>query len=156
METLSENPHKNNVHKILAHSYTVYFVLLLVGVGLDIIFKVKIFADSVMVPVGLFFLILSTALIIWAQKSGNELTKVAEKRAEHFYRGPYRYTRIPTHCGLLLLILGFGIVTNSFFVILSMIVAFLISKFLFVDKYHKILEEKYGTAYQEYKKLVKF
>lgn len=155
MET--SDKHKHTVHHVLAHSYTTYFALLLVGVCLDLVFDYEVFSNSVMVPVGFIFLILATIIILWAQKTGRELRKNTEIKTEHFRRGPYFYTRIPTQWGLFFLIFGFGIVTNSFFVILSTVISFLISKFVFIDKHHdRILINKYGDAYAEYKKLFKF
>ena len=153
----AENTKKHTVHHTLAHSYSVYFVLFLVGVVLDIIFDFKIFHDVVMVPVGFFFLILATILIIWAQKTGRDFRQICQElTAEHFCRGPYCYTRIPTQWGLFILLLGFGIITNSFFVIIFTILAFFISKFVFMGKHERILAEKYGQAYIEYMRKVKF
>ena len=156
METQHNKQHKNKVHHVLAHSYVVYFIFLLVSVYLDSIFKIRIFTNSMALPIGVFFLVLASILIIWAQKTGHNFTKVEEKKAEHFFHGPYRYSRIPTHFGLLLLILGFGIINNSFFVVVSTVVSFIIAKIVFIKKHDKILAEKYGEAYAEYKKLVKF
>lgn len=156
MELENKISYKHNVHKVLAHSYAMYFLLFLIGVTLDLTFKLKIFASSVMVPVGFFFLILSSIIIIWAQKAGRDLRKVKEVKTEHFCRGPYCYTRIPTQWGLFFLLLGFGIITNSFFVILFTIIAFFISKFVFMGKHDRILAEKYGSAYIEYIKMMKF
>ena len=156
MEKGKEKIHKNKVHRVLAHSYTVYLVLFLVGVCLDFIFKIKLFSDSVMLPVGFFFLLLSSALIVWAQKTGRDLRKYTEIKKEHFSKGPYSYTRVPTQWGLFLLMLGFGIIANALFVILTTILSFLIARFMFLDKHDKFLIEKYGEAYAEYKKLVKF
>jgi|SRR3989338_7537730 len=152
----AENKYKNSVHKVLAHSYSVYFILLLIGVYLDLVFDVEIFTDSVMIPVGFFFLVLASIIILWAQKTGRDLRKVSEVKAEHFHRGPYRYTRIPTQWGLFFLLLSFGIITNSIFIVIFTIIAFFISKFVFMSKHERILAEKYGTAYIEYMKLVKF
>ena len=147
----AENKYKNSVHKVLAHSYSVYFILLLIGVYLDLVFDVEIFTDSVMIPVGFFFLVLASIIILWAQKTGRDLRKVSEVKAE-----PYRYTRIPTQWGLFFLLLSFGIITNSIFIVIFTIIAFFISKFVFMSKHERILAEKYGTAYIEYMKLVKF
>lgn len=148
---------KNTVHHTLAHSYSVYFILLLVGVVLHIIYDFKIFHDVVVLPIGFVFLILATILIIWAQKTGRDFREIGQElKPEHFYRGPYRYTRIPTQWGLFILLLGFGIITNSFFVIIFTILAFFISKFVFMGKHQRILAEKYGSAYIEYMRKVKF
>ncbi len=145
-----------SIHHVLAHSYSVYFVLLLIGIYLDFIFDFEIFKDSIVEPIGVFFLVLATIIILWAQKTGRDLKKVQEVKVEHFCRGPYCYTRIPTQWGLLFLMLGFGIITDSFFIILTTILSFLISRFIFIGKHDRILIEKYGDAYREYKKLVKF
>ena len=151
----NNNPPKSKVHHILAHSYVVYFVLFLVGVCLDFIFKIKIFENSIMVPVGIIFLIFASFLIFWAQKTSRNLN-IKNLSTESFYKGPYRYTRSPTHLGLFFLVLGFGIIANAFFVILATLISFIISKFVFLDKEEQILAEKYRIPYLEYKKMVRF
>ena len=150
-----EQYHKKHVHRVLAHSYIVYFIFFLIGVWLDLVFHFKIFTDSIMVILGTILLILGTVLIFWAQRISRDLHN-GEINKQAFYRGPYRYTRSPTHFGLFLLILGFGIISNAVFVILSTLLAFLVTRFVFLDKHEKMLEEKYGEHYTEYKKLVKF
>lgn len=147
---------QKELHKVLAHSYTTYFVLFLIGVTLDLIFKFRVFADAIMVPVGFSFLVLATIVILWAQKTGRDLRKVSEVKTEDFCHGPYCYTRTPTQWGLFLLVLGFGIITNSFFIIIFTFISFCLSKLLFIPKHDQILIEKYGDAYAEYKKLFRF
>jgi protein-S-isoprenylcysteine O-methyltransferase Ste14 len=156
METGKKKIPTHNLHKVLAHSYLVYLILFLIGVCLDLIFKIRILGDSIMMPLGFVFLAIASIVILWAQKTGRDLRKVEEVKAEHFCRGPYCYTRIPTQWGLFFLMLGFGVILNAFFVILSTIISFFVSKFLFMKKHDKILIDKYGDAYREYKKLVKF
>ena len=150
------SPHKNKVHNVLAHSYIVYFVLFLLGVFLDFIFEIEILPGSILVPTGIFFLILATIIIFWAQRTGEQFRKVAEPKIENFHRGPYRYTRMPTHWGLCFLMLGFGFITDAFFVIVTTLLSFFITKYIFVEKQEHILADKYGESYLEYKKKVKF
>ncbi|MEI8174562.1 MAG: methyltransferase [bacterium] len=147
-------PRQYRVHKILAHSYTMYFILFLIGVCLDFIFKIKIFSSSIMVPIGIVFLIFSTFLIIWAQKTSRNLD-IDNLSKEIFSKGPYRLTRSPTHWGLFFLMLGFGIVANAVFVVLTTLISFLISRLVFLDKQEDVLALKYGEHYLEYKKSVK-
>ena len=104
--------------------------------------------------IGAIFLIFGTCLIFWAQKSSLDLNKENMSK-ETFYHGPYRYTRSPTHFGLFLLILGFGIMTNALFIIIFSIISFILTKFILIKKEEKILAEKYGAPYLEYKKSVK-
>jgi protein-S-isoprenylcysteine O-methyltransferase Ste14 len=155
MEKENKNLHKNKVHKILAHSYLVYFGLFLAGVCLDFIFKFKIYTNPIWASLGILFLTFGTLLIVWAQRTSRNLKKDIINR-ENFCRGPYRYTRNPTHWGLFFLILGFGIIANASFVIISAFISFVIAKFIFLNKEEKILALKYGDPYLEYKKLVKF
>lgn len=159
METENTKPRKPSVHYVLAYAYSVYFILLLIGIYLDFIFNVKIFSNSILAPIGFFLLLVASFIILWAQKTGRDFDKLKEMgkvKTEHFCRGPYCYTRIPTQWGLFLLVLGFGFITSAFFVILTTLVSFFIARFIFIDKQEKILAEKYGTPYLEYKKLVKF
>ena len=151
----TQNPHKNKVHKILAHSYLFYFFSFLVGLILDFIFSFKVFSDPIVSWLGIAFLIFGTYLILWSQRCSLKLKK--ENITKYtFYCGPYRCTRSPTHLGLFMLILGFGLLSNGFFVVLFSIIAFFITKFVFIRKEEEILEMKYGTPYTEYKELTKF
>ena len=150
----NENPHKNRAHKILAHSYLFYFISFLLGLFLDFIFPLEVYQRITTVPIGAIFLILGTFLVLWAQKSSRKLQKENITK-ETFCNGPYRYTRSPTHFGLFFLMLGFGIIVNALFVIIFTIISFFVTKFIFIRKEEKILTEKYGIPYLEYKESVK-
>jgi protein-S-isoprenylcysteine O-methyltransferase Ste14 len=154
MENNIPHIHKNKVHKILAASYYVFFFFFLVGVSLDLVFNFKIFTNSLAGLFGIIFLLLGTILIISAQKTSRGLKKENITK-ETFSHGPYRYTRSPTHWGLFLLVLGFGFITNAFFVITLSLISLLIARFVFLRKEEKILSEKYGAPYLEYQKSVK-
>ncbi|KKR70526.1 MAG: hypothetical protein UU13_C0004G0022 [Candidatus Nomurabacteria bacterium GW2011_GWB1_40_7] len=155
MKTENQNFQKHRVHETLAHSYSLCFALFLAGAGLDIAFNFKVSDSFLMAPIGVFFLIFGTFLILWAQKTSRNLKKENISK-ETFYHGPYKYTRGPTHWGIFFLIIGFGMIVNTLFIILSALVSLLVSKFTFLDKQEKLLEEKYGAPYREYKKTVKF
>jgi len=146
---------KHEVHGVLAHSYMVYFLILIIGVVLDLSFPDKIFANSIMMPTGFLMLILATLVIFWAQHTSRNLDHGSITK-ESFCRGPYCYTRTPTHWGLFLLVLGFGFILNAFFVIILTIISFVVTKLFFLKKQEAILEDKYGIPYLEYKKTVKF
>jgi len=155
MEADPQNPHKNKVHHVLAQSYSVYFVLFLISIYLDFIFRIGIFDNNTARIAGVIFIIFGTFLVFWAQKSSRVLDKENISK-ETFRKGPYRHTRYPTHWGMLLLLLGFGIVADALFVVLFTLIAFVISQSVFLKKHDKILTEKYGEHFTEYKKSVKF
>lgn len=154
-DILNINQHKNKVHVVLAHSYFVYFLFFLVGVFLDLIFNIKILNSPVMVSIGVILILLATALIFWAQKNSRNLEKETLTK-ESFCNGPYCITRSPTHWGLFLLMLGFGITINAIFIIITTIISFVITRLIYLKKEEGILEKKYGIPYIEYKKLVRF
>lgn len=147
------------VHRVLAHSYFAYLSLFLVGVVLDIFFPIKIFKEKHADPIGIFLLFLGTLLVLWAQYSSH---KNRENRkdpsnipAGAFHNGPYKYTRMPTHWGLFAIMFGFGFIINATFIITTTLISFLLTKFVFVNKQEKILTQRYGDKYIEYKKDVK-
>lgn len=107
-----------------------------------------------MQSLGFAFLGFATALVVWAQLTSRNL-EIANISKEAFQRGPYRGTRTPTHWGLFLMMLGFGIVSNELFVIVFSFLAFLLTKLIFVKKEEDLLAKKYGEPYLEYKRSVK-
>jgi protein-S-isoprenylcysteine O-methyltransferase Ste14 len=161
MENTNPDNHNSNplhiyrVHRILAHSYTVYFLMFLLGVVLNLVFNYKIFNGRVSVVAGFALLVFATFLIFWAQHTSRNLN-VENISKETFCRGPYCYTRSPTHWGLFFLMLGFGFIANSFFIVLCTILALVLTKITFLKKEEKMLAEKYGSPYLEYKKSVKW
>ncbi len=155
MSEHAKHPYRDNIHIVLSHVYTTHFVLFLIGVSLDAFFHFEFFSGPIIKSIGILFLILASSMIFWAQRTSRNLPK-EDIKAESFCRGPYRYTRSPTHFGLSFLVLGFGMVANAFFIFLSTLVAFIIAKFVFLHREEEILERKYGAPYLEYKNKVRF
>ena len=122
---------------------------------LHLAFNIPLFSGNAFVLVGAVSLVFGTFLIIWAQHTSRHLN-VEHVSKENFCKGPYCYTRGPTHWGLFFLLLGFGLVINSLFATLFSIIALVLTRMTFLRKEEEALAEKYGTPYLEYKKIVKF
>lgn len=146
---------KTDVHALQLYSYIFYLFMLLLGVFLDFIFPIGIPIQSILMPISVSFLIIASVLIIWAQNANRDLKKENLTR-ETFSAGPYFFIKNPTHLGLFLLVFGFGILANAFFVVIFTIISFVVTKFFFLKKEEKFLEAKYGAPYSEYRKSVKF
>lgn len=144
-----------SVHKIAAHSYLVALLFLLLGVFFDLLWKPVVFDTRLTAPLGMLFLSAGTILILWAQHASHHFVKENITR-ESFCRGPYHFTRNPTHWGLYFLLFGFSLTTNAFFVTVSTIVSFFVTKAIFLKQEEEVLKTKYGEPYLEYKKSVKF
>lgn len=143
-----------SVHNILAHSYSFYFLAFLFGIVLDFIFPIQYFDFHSILSLGIILLTIGSFLIFWAQKTSGKLKK-GEVHHYHFLIGPYKFSRRPTHLGLFLLILGYGITANSFWIIMFSFISLIVTKYSFLKKEEKFLEKKYGEHYSKYKNIVK-
>lgn len=145
------------VHFILVHSYLIFLFAVILGVLCDTFLNEKIFSDNFYDATGFLILSLGTIIIYWAQSSSanyKERTKKNE-HLSHFEFGPYRYLRSPTHFGLFIMTLGLALVINSLFSVIFTFVAYLVTKLFFLKKEEKVLENKYGQIYRDYKKKVR-
>ena len=150
---------KPNVHAILAHSYSFYFLSLIVGVILDFIYPVQVSHTEFWQILGSVLVILGSLLVFWAQNTSRNLKvdeKEHDKAVSQFKKGPYRFVRGPTHYGLGFLILGFGLMSNMPFIVLTTVISFFITKMIFLKREENLLAQKYGAPYLEYKKAVRF
>lgn len=145
------------VHIILSHSYTVFLMAVVFGLVLDVFIPIYIFNAHIYQYIGIIFIVLGSLLIYWAQ-STTSFTKKEEVQNSNaprdFARGPYKYSRNPTHIGLSIMTLGLGLLLNSVFSVVLTVIASLITKFIFVKKEETILQERYGQSYSDYKKKV--
>ena len=158
---MEENADKNSqvdisrAHNALAHSYSIYFFLLLFAVFLDLNIHIEMLHSSLMEAIGFVLVALATVLIIWAEATSHHSLSSEGITKEALCQGPYCYTRHPAHWGIFLLMLGFGVLINAFFVILFTIISFILAKTIFLKRHDLVLIEKFGEHYHEYKKSVK-
>lgn len=155
--TITPSKPEGMVHFILSHSYSVFLFAVVLGVIIDIIIPITAFATIGYQYAGLGMIFLGSMLIYWAQStSGRTKTDLDEKgEVRNFACGPYKYSRNPTHIGLTVMTLGLGFIIQSLFSVILIIIAALITKFIFVKKEEEILEKKYGQSYCDYKKKVR-
>ena len=150
---------KGIIHRLLAHSYLVFLMSVIVAIVVDAFVPVRIFPDWIQ-NVGIGCILLATLLILWAQHTSGSNARIWQTPEvvgkSHFHRGPYRYLRSPTHVGLGLLLLGYGLLMNSVVVAGVSFVSFIITRLVFIRREEALLEELYGASYADYKKKVKF
>ncbi len=134
----------------------IYFLVFVIGLTLNFISPLHWFSHIIFTSVGLLFILLAPFLIAWAQSSSISFKERQKDSIEmkDFCLGPYKYTRHPTYLGVTLLLLGFGLILNSAFVVLGTLLGFVITYFYFRPKEEKLLEDRYGQAYRDYKKKV--
>ncbi|KKQ35900.1 MAG: Isoprenylcysteine carboxyl methyltransferase [Candidatus Nomurabacteria bacterium GW2011_GWB1_37_5] len=148
-----DNQKKESVHGILAHSYTVYFVFLIIGILLDLIFPIRLIPNQISGAIGLTLIVIGPLLILWAQRTSLAIRNKMEKLTrDDFKHGPYSITRHPTYLGVIFMVLGFGFLVNSIVIIAASIIAALFTKFYYIKREELLLEKNYGDDYIEYKK----
>jgi protein-S-isoprenylcysteine O-methyltransferase Ste14 len=152
-----ENSNQSSeIHDVLAHSYLTYFFAVVFGLIVDMMLPIKLISDSVASSIGLVLMLLAPALILWAQMTSNRFSKEKkEGDTINFSKGPYIFSRSPTHLGLDILVIGFGLILNSFFIVAFSIVSFFVTRFFFVRKEEALLGEKYGEQYLKYRRSVR-
>lgn len=158
MEKTESKIYRNGmVHFILVHSYMVFLFAIILGVFFDTFLKKKMFSSVLYDKVGFLMLLISTIIIYWAQKTSSNYQQRTTKdnSRSNFEFGPYRYLRSPTHFGLFIMALGFSLIVNSFFSIVFTFIAYGFTKLFFLKKEEKMLEQKYGQVYSDYKKKVR-
>jgi protein-S-isoprenylcysteine O-methyltransferase Ste14 len=145
------------IHFVLSHSYLIFLMAIVGGVIFQMIFPIPLFVGmGTSSYIGGIMIILGSAIIYWAQSTSHKTEReMKEKNTPRcFDCGPYKYSRNPTHIGLSVMTIGLGIMLNSFFIFMFLIIASLVSKFIFLKKEEALLEQKYGQEYREYKKRV--
>lgn len=146
----------NEISRLVAFPPIIYLLAFLVGSIAHFFKPIIITTGKTASYFGFIVMLLAPLLIFWAQASLRKFKKGTTGQFEvNFDHGPYRFTRNPTYMGLNMLILGFGFMANSFFIVLSGVISFLFLNFNILRKEEKLLESKYGEAYEEYQKKVR-
>ncbi len=143
----SNNTSQSTIHPTLARSYVAYFVASIVGLCADTLsgFGAPLpYATGITVAC----FALGALLIFWAQYTSRATKTVPDAR--YFFAGPYRYMRNPTHLGILLLVVGYTVVSGSIIFCAITLIGYLVSN-IFFQKYEAILDRTYGQEYQSYK-----
>lgn len=146
------------VSQITVYPPILYFTGLLIGLFLHFICPLDVGEKKITPFIGIFLIIFATFLILWAQKTARNFNKSQNEEnptGHGFHKGPYNYTRNPTYLGLTMMILGFGFIVQSFWIIIINVIPFAFTYFLFLKKEEKLLEKKHGGNYLKYKKSVK-
>jgi len=109
----------------------------------------------------LFLLAAGSGIILWAQATSGSTHQMREENKDkdityEFNKGPYMFSRSPTHIGLGLALAGFALAINSSIMLGLAVIAFIVTRLVFIAKEEKLLIEKYGDSYRRYKKSVWF
>ncbi len=155
IEPIKQETQKSGImHYILTGDYIIFLFAFILGVILDLIYVNKILINNYTEYSGLFFAIMGPILIYWAQSTSAKLAKNPPSEPT-FTNGPYKYLANPTHTGLIITMFGCALMIHSVFSLILLVIANIISRRVILKKQDKILLDRYGKHFKEYKKEVK-
>lgn len=154
---MSEMTHNHRLCHYSAHLPGVILGGAFLGLIIHLIIPIQLGNSEVLSFFGTLLLMASPLLVMWSQKKRREVygPKAPELTLDDLSRGPYAYSRHPSHLGLFLLVVGFGLVLNSFFIIVSILLTFCVFHCFIIPKEESLLESHIGEPYRIYKKRVR-
>ncbi|NOQ94452.1 MAG: isoprenylcysteine carboxylmethyltransferase family protein [Methylophaga sp.] len=131
----------------------VYFVCILIGIGLNYLWPFSFFPQSIQDPIGYSIIALSILLFGLVlrefSKSGTS-TDYRKSTVAIISTGPFCYSRNPIYLSLTMLNIGVAFVVGSFWVIIMTIPAVLIVHYAVILKEEAYLIKKFGDEYHCY------
>ena len=146
---------RGRIISVVSRAPIFYLVFLAVGSALHYRYPVAIDGGILTTLAGAVFLFAGPLLILWSQASIRKFRTGVAAGSPEFSRGPYRFSRNPTYLGLVIMLSGFGLIANSFFIVLFSFLGFLAVNYIILRQEEKILIEKYGEDYRAYQSKVR-
>ncbi len=145
---------KNDHPRVIALPPILYLVFLLIGLGLHLLWPVRVVPGSVrfLAGGGLFVLgaILGTAAMREFRALGTNV-EVYRPATALATGGPYRFSRNPMYVGLTLAYAGIGIAANTLSVLVLLIPLLALMRYGVIAREEAYLERKFEDAYRRYK-----
>jgi len=142
------------IHPLLTYAYFVFLLAVILGLIFDLFIQVNLGWGIIHSGIGVLSIIAGSLLVYWSQYSSSLLSKYGDEKevtTQFFKNGPYRFLRNPSYLGVFILSLGLALVLKSFFSVIFSILSYLVVRIVFVKREEKILSQKYGQVYKEYK-----
>lgn len=102
--------------------------------------------DELLTLVGLLIFLAGFVISIWAKVTMGKDQNILIKH------GPFKYSRNPIYVGLITVLIGYGLASQSYFTLLALIPIFYFLKS--VEKEEHLLEKHFKEEYLKYKKEV--
>lgn len=135
-----------SIHTTLARSYLMYFVCSIIGLFADMVVGFTVTLAHAQV-IAIICFGLGSLLIAWAQYTSRYSHR--DQTKPYFLRGPYTLMRNPTHLGMVVLVLGYTVVSGSIIFCAITLIGYLVSN-VFFRKYERQLKGTYDGVYESY------
>lgn len=135
-----------------------FLVALILMLALRYVFPLAIGGRPLTTVLGIVLATLAIAIIAWGrmtmQRAGTNIEPTKPTLAI-VTGGPFRFARNPLYVGLMGLLLGIGLIFDTWWSVLALIPVFLILHFGVVLREEAYLERKFGEPYRAYKASVR-
>jgi len=114
--------------------------------------------NSPLLYIGILLIIFGAWITIWADnlfKKKKTTVKPYEESDVLIVSGPFTYTRNPMYLGMLAFLLGISMLTGAISTIIPVIVFFIIIHLFYILPEEKMLKEKFGKDYLDFKAKVR-
>jgi protein-S-isoprenylcysteine O-methyltransferase Ste14 len=143
---------------LAVHPPVVYLLTLLPGIGLGFLRPIRLLPGWWGIVIGILLIVLGTAIVppvlLQFRRAGTAFDP--HKPASVLITdGPFRFSRNPGYVALTLWYLGIGLVLNSAWILLLVIVPVFIMDRWAIPREERHLEEKFGQEYTQYKARVR-
>jgi len=131
----------------------VYFLFILIGIGLNYLWPFSFFPQSIQGPIG--YTIIALSLILFGlvlREFSRSSTSIDHRKSTTaiISSGPFRYSRNPVYLSLTILAIGVSFVVDSLWVIIMTIPAILIVHYAVILKEEAYLIKIFGDKYRHY------
>ena len=143
---------------LAVHPPVVYLLALLVGVGLNLLWPIRLWPGWWGVILGAIVIVLGTAImppVLARFRRAGTAFDPHKPASALITDGPYRFSRNPAYVALTLWYLGIGLLLNSGWVLLLTIVPVFIMDRWAIPREERHLEEKFDQEYILYKARVR-
>jgi protein-S-isoprenylcysteine O-methyltransferase Ste14 len=143
---------------VIAKPPAIYFISILAGILLQMIYSLSILPFLWLSGLGLLFVGVGVAVSIWGDqefKQHDTAVNPDQPPTLLVTTGPYRFSRNPMYVGLTLIQLGLALTFNNLWLVLALVPTLLVMSRGVIDREEQFLATKFGQTYIDYKNSVR-
>ncbi|OGG72903.1 hypothetical protein A3A38_03255 [Candidatus Kaiserbacteria bacterium RIFCSPLOWO2_01_FULL_53_17] len=140
--------------KVIALPPFIFLGGIIAGFIVDWFFPMPFIPEEYDVPIGVLFILLAVAHMVWAVRTFGKAGTNVDPRQPSLRivsGGPYRFTRNPMYVSMALIVVGFAVWLNSLWILAALAVVLVVMTYGVIMREEAYLEKKFGRAYLDYK-----
>ncbi len=136
----------------------VYFVCLMIGLGLDTLWPLPFLAQTLQFAVG--FTIIAVSILLFGlvlRVFSKSKTSIDHRKptTEIITAGPFAYSRNPVYLSMTMLFIGVAVTVDGLWILVMAVPAVVIIHYVVILREEAFLERAFGDEYRRYKATVR-